>query len=326
MPAVIRWITLSSGDCLRRVQALTFLAFLATQPVIAQAVPTVQVASGVTVGGGSTERWLTMVRGRLSSTDYDSVAAIRQVLTDGESAWVALIESRRAAWAREIPTLAMLFSPVTPPARALIVLGNRGGSDAFAHDSTTIGFDLAQLQVSYGAATEPRNTDLIDRLFRHEYTHPMQKAWFLLHPWRAESPLQAALVDIWLEGQGNYYSLSERWRSQKGRRTETTQIALSALEPRFVVRLSALACAPPEQVPLLRQGLSSGRFDQKWGALPIALWLEDERPASLEALRKLVVAGPSGVWDLAARHLPEQLRRALGEARALESACASAGR
>lgn len=265
MPAVLRWITLSSADCLRCVQALTFLAFLATQPVLAQSVPTVQVVSGVTGGGGSTERWLTMVRGRLSSTDYDSVAAIRQVLMDGESAWAALIESRRAAWAREIPTIAMPFSPAPPPARALIVLGNRGGSDAFAHDSATIGFDLAQLQASYGAAGEPRNTGLIDRLFRHEYTHLMQKAWFRLHPWRADSPLQAALVDIWLEGQGNYYSLSERWRSQEGRRAEAAQLALSALEPRFVVRLSALACALPAQAPLLRQGLSTSRFDQKWG-------------------------------------------------------------
>jgi len=236
---------------------------------------------------------------------------------------VALIESRRVVWAREIPALAVPFSPVLPPAQALIVLANRGGADAFAHDSTTIGFDLAELQTSYGDARRRENTDLIDRLFRHEYTHLMQKAWFRRHPWHADTPLQAALLDIWLEGQGNYYSLSARWRGTGGRRADATQLALSALEPRFVVRLSALACAQPEQAQSLRKGLSSGPFDQKWGALPIALWLEDERPASLEALRRFVLAGPAGVWKLADRHLPEALRRALTEVRAVDSACAT---
>jgi hypothetical protein len=311
----------SSLPSLRLVQALMLVAFLATRPVVAQSAPTVQLVSGVTADGSATGLWLAMIRSRLSTTEYDSVAAIRRVLTERDSEWVALIESRRVAWAREIPALALPFSPVAPPARAVIVLSNRGGADAFAHDSTTIGFDLAELQTSYGAARRPENIDLIDRLFRHEYTHLMQKAWFREHPWHADSPLQAALVDIWLEGQGNYYSLSERWRSTDGRRAEATQLALSVLEPRFIVRLSALACAQPDQVRSLRKGLSSGSFDQKWGALPIALWLEDERPASLEALRRFVLAGPAGVWEFADRHLPAPLRRALAEVRAVDAAC-----
>jgi hypothetical protein len=313
----------ASLSCLRHVQALTLVALLGTRTVVAQSSPTVQLVPGVTADGAATAQWLAMIRSRLSSTEYDSVAAIRHVLTDRESEWMALIESRRVAWAREIPALAMPFSPVLPPARALIVLANRGGGDAFAHDSTTIGFDLAELQTNYGPARAPGNTDLIDRLFRHEYTHLMQKAWFLRHPWQANSPLQEALVDLWLEGQGTYYSLSERWRRTDGRRSEATQLALSALEPRLIVRLSALACAQPEQARSLRKGLSSGQFDQKWGALPIALWLEDERPASLEALRRFVLAGPAGVWELADHHLPEPLRRALAEVRAVDTACTS---
>jgi tripartite-type tricarboxylate transporter receptor subunit TctC len=42
-----------------------------------------------------------------------------------------------------------------------------------------------------------------------------------------------------------------------------------------------------------------------------ALWLEAEPEAPTQALRRFVVAGPGGVWDLAGRHLPE----ALGAAR-----------
>jgi hypothetical protein len=310
--------TLRSGAA----QSLLLLMLLTTGSAMAQPASRVQIVSGTTANGAPTDLWQRMLRDRLSPPEFDSVVALRRTLTPAEDAWAALVESRRASWQREIPALAKPFTPAVAPPVALVVLGSVGGSDAFASDSMTIGFDLSQLQASYGAAGLAGNAGLIDRLFRHEYTHVMQKAWFKLHPWHADTPLQSALVDIWLEGQGNYYSLSERWRRGPAGRAAATQEALTALEPKFVARLAALACAAPDRVPSIRQGLSSGRFDQKWGALPIALWLEDERPASLTELRDLVQAGPAGVWALATRHLKEPLRSALNEVRILESACA----
>lgn len=308
------------------LSALAALPFLRTVPLAGPVDSTLRVVSGTMDTGGATDQWLAMLRKRLSPAEYDSVARLRKRRTPDEKAWAALIESRIRSWEREIPALAAPFHPVSPPSRVLLVLGNRGGGDAFTHDATTIGFDLAELRANYGMANQPQNAALMDRLFRHEFTHLLQKAWLPAHPWLADSPLRAALLDIWLEGLGNYYSLSERWRSLNGQRADTAQRALAALEPRFVARLSALACADSGKTGALLAGISSGPFDHKWGAVPAALWLEEDQGASSMALRSFIVAGPAGVWELADRHLPESLRLALKEAQVADSLCTTTHR
>lgn len=302
--------------------AILFLSCAAAAPAAAQG-PVLRVVSGVGPDGLATGQWLAMVRKRLPDARYDSVAPIRKPLTSRERAWEALIRSRAAGWEGEVAPVAEAYHPVPPPASVLIVLGNRGAEDAFTHDPTTIGFDLAALQANYGDAGLPENADRMDRFFRHEYTHLMQKAWWRAHPYAMDTPLRYALADIWAEGLGNYRSLSGRWKAVGGRRSETSASRLAELEPRFVARLAALACASPERGAALMADLSWGRFDRKWGALTAALWLEEEPGAPGEALRRLVVAGPDGVWDLADRHLPEALRPVLREARLADSLCAA---
>jgi hypothetical protein len=302
--------------------ALAALGLLTTAPPGGPVDSTLQVVSGTTAAGDATDQWLAMLRKRLSPPEYDSVARLRKHRTSEEQAWATLIQSRIPSWEREIPVLAGPFHPVAPPNRVLLVLGNRGGGDAFTHDPTTIGFDLAELTANYGVAAEPQNPALMDRLFRHEFTHLLQKAWLPIHPWMADSPLRAALLDIWLEGLGNYYSLSDRWRRQNGQRGDMAQHALASLEP----RLSALACADSNKAGALLAGISSGPLAQKWGAVPAALWLEDDQGTSSSALRNLIVAGPAGVWELADRHLPESLRLALKEAQVADSLCSTAHR
>ena len=284
----------------------------------------VRVVSGVTEAGDATEQWSAMIRKLLPRQEYDAVASLRKPLTAAERAWADLIQSRLMVLKREIPALADLFRPVNPPGEVLIVIGNRGGEDAFTHDPTVIGFDLAILQSVYGDAVTAENRDRMDRFMRHEFVHLLQKAWLAVHPWRIDSPLRSALMEIWTEGLGNYYSLSDRWRNRDGRRSETAAQALSELEPRLAARLSALACSTPEAGPVLTADLSSGRFDRKWGALTAALWLEDEMEVSPEALRTFVETGPGGVWDLADRHLPDALRRVLKEALTADALCANA--
>jgi hypothetical protein len=188
--------------------------------------------------------------------------------------------------------LAEPFAPTEPPTGVLIVLGNRGAEDAFTHDSVTIGFDLAALQANYGAAGLPENRDRMDRFFRHEFVHLLQKAWASDHPLPMATPLQSALAEIWADGMGNYQSLSERWLSR-------------------------------DSADRLVADLSWGRFDRKWGALPAALWLEAEPGPPTETLRGFVAAGPAGVWTLADRHLAPSLRPVLREARMADSLCAS---
>lgn len=271
--------------------------------------------------GRATNQWLAMIRKRLADEEYQAVAPLKRALTPEERAWAELIRSRVGAWEKEIPALAANFHPVPPPAGVLIVTGNRGAEDAFTHDPTTIGFDLAALQANYGDAGLAANAERVNRFFRHEYVHLLQKAWLAVHPWTGHTPMEEALIEIWTEGQGNFYSLSERWQTVNGARSEAAARALAELEPRFVARMSALACATPNHARALMADLSWGRFDQKWGALTAALWLEKDQAGSPDVLRNFVLAGPAGVWDLAGRHLPAPLALVLQEARRTESLC-----
>lgn len=250
--------------------------------------------------------WQRMIQ-KLSGPD----AVASTTTSDAQRAWAALIRSRTTRWEAEIPKLAKTYAPVAPPDTATIVIGNGGGQDAFTHDAVMIGFDVARLHAEYGDAATAENAARIDRFFRHEYTHLLQKAWLREHPYDAGTPLRAALLGIWTEGLGNYHSLSEKWQGG----SETAASARAELEPRFVARLAALGCASSGDA--LMADLSTGRFDRKWGALPVALWLA----ADEKQIRELVLAGPDGIWTLADRNLPDGSRSVLREARAAAALC-----
>ena len=129
------------------------------------------------------------------------------------------------------------------------------------------------------------------------------------------------MLDAWAEGLGNYYSLSARWRPTGQSPAPLTTKALEELQPRFVARMTALACADSvTAVPLLAD-LSSGPFDQKWGALPVALWLLADVETDSNALHAFATAGPIGVWTLAQRHLPGNLADSLIAVRQHSRSC-----
>jgi len=281
----------------------------------------VRVLAGFTESGTATAQWLTMLRRRVPDADAESWARQIKPPTAAERAWLVLIRARAREWPHEIRAVAAPFHPVPPPADVVIVVGNRGGEDAFTHDPTTIGFDLSALERVYGQADATGNADRLDRFFRHEYTHLMQKAWRAAHPVTADTPLDRALAEIWAEGLGNYYSLAGRWRSVGGGPSPAASETLAVLGPRFVTRIAALACVRPDVADGLTADLSWGRFDRKWGALPVALWLEQEVAASEDVLRAFVRAGPEGVWELAQRHLSPSLAAVISEARVAATLC-----
>jgi hypothetical protein len=281
----------------------------------------IKVILAVTPSGEPTEDWLALLRPRLDEAAFGAAAALRKPATPEELRWSELIFSRVPAWEERREAMAALYHPVPPPARVRIILGNRGTDDAFTHDASTIGFDLSSLQSVYGAAEREENVPRIDRLFHHEFTHLMQKAWLLDHPWAAGTPLRLAMLDMWLEGIGNHHSLSPRWRWSGGAESSASLEARARLEPRLAARLAALACAAPDRAARLMADLSRGPFDQKWGALTVALWLEAETARDAEALRRFVLEGPDGFWDLAARHLPAPLHAVIEEARKASSSC-----
>jgi hypothetical protein len=294
-------------------------------PPAAEEASRLRIVSGVTETGTATPLWLSMVRKRLSMADDEAIVTEQKPLSAEEHAWANLVRARGEHWPDEIPKLAALFEPVGTPKTVTIVLGNRGAADAFTHDAVTIGFDLSELQRSYGAATKADNAELMDRLFRHEFSHLLQKRWLAQHPWPTDSPLRTALFGIWAEGIGNYYSLSARWQPTPTGPSPATTAALADLEPRFVTSLVALACADSEAAAPLLASLSSGPFNKKWGALPAALWLQREAARDPAAVRRFAIGGPAAVWDLAARNLPTELAVTLAAVRQNPQPCAVIG-
>ena len=313
-----RHLTESSASSIMRLPLIT-LALLAFTPA-SSAPQSLAIESGLNPDGTATSQWLAMLRRRLPDSAYAAVAPLAKPLTAPERAWHALARSRAQAWEREIPTLADAYGPVPPPARVTVVLGNRGANDAFTHDSVTIGFDLAALQEVYGDAG-PEHAERLDRLFRHEFEHLMQKAWLARRPWTAHDPIGAAALEMWLEGLGSWRSLSARWRASDGQDSESATRALRELEPVLVARVAALACASPAAAAALTADLSWGPFEKKWGALVPALWLEREASRDPEPHRALIEAGPDGIWALADRNLQPALRPVLAEARAAATRC-----
>ncbi|MEP6619782.1 MAG: hypothetical protein ABJE47_10715 [bacterium] len=318
-PAIIA--SLLSAAPVAHTTAITHTVAAAPRAAVAPTI-TLRIVAGVTDDGHATGQWLAILKKRLTSERYDSIAPLRKPFTAEDSAWVTLIRSRRAAWEQRLPSLAESFTPIAPPGEVLIVLGNRGSEDAFTHDATTIGFDLSSLQANYGNALKPENADLMDRLVRHEFMHVMQKPWLAQHPWATDTPLRLALYEMWTEAQGNYQSLAARWLTRDGKRGEPAAAALLELEPRLVARMAALACANPSSAQPLLAGITSGPFAKKWGAVPAALWLEAESPETTGAMRTFIAAGPQGVWALADRHLGEPLRAVMREAQKADSLCA----
>jgi hypothetical protein len=296
------------------VRAALIIAVVVTTLDAAPQRPAAEVRIAIHDGsrpdGTATDLWLTLLRRRLSPSQYDSVAVLRLARSPAERAWLDLIRIRSARWPNLTPALLTLFDSLVVDS-VRIVVGDRGADDAFTHDSLTIGFDLSALQRVYGDAAGQENPDRLDRFFRHEFVHLLQKRWLRRHPYAPTSPLEAALFDAWAEGLGNYYSLSSSWGPTDHVPSPLVSRALHDLEPRLVGRMSALACADSLTAGPLLAGLSSGPFDQKWGALPVALWLLAEVQYDPAALHHFATAGPAGFWELATHHLTGALRDSL---------------
>lgn len=232
-------------------------------------------------------------------------------LTTAESEWVHLIMNREEKWVSMIDSLRIPFADTRPPSSVHIILGNSGGQDAFTFSDSTIGFDVQRLLELYGPASEGQNADRIDRFFAHEFTHLMHKSWRKENTVNLETPLDRALWDCLVEGLGNYRSLSSKWVSENGTLTEHALATLDRLQIVFVNRLTALENATEEESAALMNGLSMGPFDQKWGALTVALWLARFAKGDEYKLQRWVESGPEGILTLAEMNLPAELKQTL---------------
>ncbi|MCG3118071.1 MAG: hypothetical protein ALAOOOJD_00205 [bacterium] len=263
---------------------------------------------GMSDDGAVTAEWIEAIRQRHDEEELLAIQISKKRLSEGEALWADLVKKKVLTWLAMIDSLQLPFQAVTPPDTVAILLGNHGGEDAFVNSDTTIGFDLSKLHSLYGSASTTANNGRIDRLFAHEFTHVLHKAWRKKHGLELKSPFEFALWECLTEGLGNYRSLSDKWTLAGGKLTPHAQEVLSRLQPIFVERISALEHANAEGAAPLLKGLSMGPFDQKWGALTVALWLAQETQGDDHNLQPWVEAGPAGVLILAQKYLPEDLK------------------
>ncbi len=265
--------------------------------------------AGLEDNGLPTQHWLKAIEKRHDAETLAGFAKTARPYNDAEALWQQLIMKKLPAWTAMIDSMRIPFSGIAAPDTVYILPGNQGGSDAFISAPITICFNLEKMGQFYGAATSAANDGRIDRFFAHEFTHVLHKVWRQQNPQKIETPLERALWECMTEGLGNYRSLSAKWMAGKGILSDHANKVLDRLQPIFVERISALATADETTADSLLKGLSTGRFDRKWGALPVALWLAQEAQGNDENLRTWVNLGTTGILKLARKYLPENLQK-----------------
>lgn len=269
------------------------------------------VRFGQNADGRPTAEWLRAIAIFHDDQSLREISQTSRPLTDEEALWANLIEQRLPIWPEQIEHLLIPFRGIGAPREVTILLGNIGGSDAFIAENKNIALDLNRMQTVYGSANKTDNIDRVDRFFAHEFTHLLHKEWRRTFQPTIETPLEQALWGCLTEGLGNYRSLSARWTDGQGNLSAHAKEVLSRLQPILVERLALLEKAGPEDAEPLMEGLSMAPFEEKWGALPVALWLSQEAKHGDRALQQWVEAGPWGIVELAARYLPEDLAEQL---------------
>ena len=293
-----------------------FLCLLTAQNgVVAQSAPIdtdirrpgFRLELGVQDDGTATARWAEGVAVAIGAERAELARRQHLPISDEAGAWVNTLEGSVAAAERRSGELAVLLD--IEPFNATIVAGNRASSDAFAWLPDHIGINVQAFAETYGPPDDGA-TDRMVRIVAHEYVHLLTYAHYPDHLQRRQSPLDRALWTMFFEGLGDYVSVSSRWLpDDSGKQSETTVETLERLEPILVARLERLASASESEEPALRRGISMGKFDEKWGSLPVALWLHSEvtQCGETRTLRALLQLERNGVLPLAHRHAAKAL-------------------
>jgi hypothetical protein len=250
-----------------------------------------------TAAGRST--WAEARAGRTARAGGGRAPARAQV-----AAWASLVREVTESFGdADAKRLATPFDGDKLAAPLVVLVGAGGGDDAFTCGPARLCFDAEALARQYGDAAATTARARVTRIFAHEYTHLLHRQWANAHGVKPTTPLQRALWEATYEGLGNLQSLGPEWIDAQGRLTDRARATLARLAPVLVDRLERLANAPEEASAELMAGLSSGPFAQKWGALPVALWLAEESGGDPERLASWVGMGWNAPIALAERHL-----------------------
>ena len=270
--------------------------------------PRISLENSVREDGTANRRWTAGIAVSIGARAAGDLARRELPLTRDAEAWLGVLTGAVPLVEVRGGELAALLG--VAPLDARVVAGNRGSSDGFGWVPDHIGINVQALADTYGPP-DREATDRAVRIVAHEYIHLLTYAFFPDHRERRRTPLDRALCTLFFEGLGDYVSVSRRWLPDaEGTASPAAADALRRLEPILVERLEQFVDADDEREKALRAGISMGRFDEKWGSLPVALWLHSEvkRCGEAATLRTILHLERDGVLLLAERHAAPALQ------------------
>lgn len=257
-------------------------------------------------GNKVSPEWIMALETRQRREYLDSLSKVERPVSDDELAWKALIVSKKDHWDQMKDSLKIPFEGIHPNDTTYVLVGYQGHDDAFTYGDRTICFDLTALHRSYGHAKDSINSERMDRLFAHEYTHLLSKSWVAANGLQLKNYRDSIFWECMYEGFGMYRSMSEKWFPKGDSLSPASSRAFEGLYPKFVDRIIAIDSSPDLSDSLksaLHKNLSRGSMDQKWGALPVAVWLAMEAKGDDKKLSKWVNMGPEALIPLAKKYL-----------------------
>ncbi|MBK7962327.1 MAG: hypothetical protein IPK04_14790 [Bdellovibrionales bacterium] len=250
--------------------------------------------------GKPEQPWLSAIGNRNSQSKISEIAKKARPLSKQEQEWLKALRKTVLSFEENKRRVEEIFPTITPPINILILVGNQGGDDGFTYENSSICLDLSKWVENYGEVktNELLAEDRINRILLHEYAHLLTKIWAKSNPQDVSTPYKRALYEMFYEGIGNYFSLSIKWIDSKGNLTEKAKSTQEQLIPILRERLKKLKSDNGSNEMKLRKGLSTGTFDQKWGALPVALWLAEMKIKSNQTLIDQISRGSVGIEEV----------------------------
>jgi len=269
--------------------------------------PKISLELSVRDDGTATQPWTSGIAVAIGEDAANDFAIDNLPLTSQAVAWLQVLRQVLPEIEMRGSQLSILFD--VPPMDAIIVAGNRGSADGFGWVPNHIGINVQAFADTYGPPDEGA-ADRMVRIAAHEYLHLLSYAFYPNHRQLRKTPLDRALWTVFFEGIGDYVSVSSRWLpDDQGNYSSVAAETLKELEPIFVRQLEKLATTSDEHERELRTGIAMGKFDEKWGSLPFALWLhrEAKQCGEMGTLRTMFRLERDGVLQLALRHTAPEL-------------------
>ena len=253
-----------------------------------------------------TQDWRNVLTRRQSKTYLDSLEQVVKPLNYQEKDWFNLIESKADQWNQMKDSLKIPFGEINISDTTYIYLGYQGNDDGFTYKYKTVCLDLTALQKAYGSAKDSVNDNRIDRIFAHEYTHVLHKEWVRQHELELITYQDSILWECFYEGIGMYRSMSSKWLPINDTLSKTASETFEKLYPIFVDRLIEIESSSTltdHDKKRLHKNLSRGSMKEKWGALPIGVWLALESRGDDKNLIPWIKKGPDAIVPLALKYL-----------------------